>query len=640
MSLFKKKIVSKEIDFEETIFDFVIKKKEEKKREKESRVQIPIQEVKKIEFFFAFLIFVLLFQILNIQFLKASYFKDLEKKQNSTLKKIEAKRGLIFDRNLIPLVENKTSFNLILNKDLFSKFPEEETLDKISKLLGIEKKEIKNKIERSSHSRVEIFKNLDHKRVILVESERKYFPFLEISESEERYYLEGKYFSHLLGYLNQISAKEWEEKKDIYDLSDRVGVEGIEKEFEEFLRRKKGVLRIERNVRGEIFSIETVSAPQSGKNIVLTIDSRIQKKLGEIMEKQLEILGLKKGAALLLDVKKGEVLSLISFPLYDNNIFSKGDKEEIEKIFHDKNSPLFNRALKGQYPIGSVIKPFLALASLQEKLIDENTTIDDWPGYISIPHRYLPDIFYIYRDWRIHGLVDVRKAIAESCNIFFYAVGGGWKNIQGLGPARIEKYLSLFGFGEKTGIEFLDEKSGFIPTPVWKKEKLNQGWWDGDTYLLSIGQGYFQATPLQVALAVSAIANEGNLLKPYLLKEVRDPKDNSLIQETKPQIKRKINIENRYFKIVKEGMRWAVTGENSPSASAHALFPLPVAVKTGTAEVMGKNFYDIWVAGFAPFDNPEVVLVIMIEESPTLSVIALPIVREFFEWYFENGFSF
>jgi len=640
MSLFKKKIVSKEIDFEETIFDFIVKKKEEKKREKESRIEIPIQEVKKVEFLFVFLIFILFFQILNIQFLKASYFKDLEKKQSSILKKIEAKRGLIFDRNFIPLVENKTSFNLILNKELFSKFPQEETIDKISKLLGIEKEEVKNKIEKSSELKIELFKNLDQKRVILVESEKKYFPFLEIRESDERFYPQGKYFSHLLGYLNQISSEEWEEKKGIYDLSDKVGIEGVEKEFEELLRKKKGFLRIEKNVKGEVLGTETISASQPGKNIVLTIDSKIQKKLGEIMEKQLENLGLKKGAAVFLNVKTGEVLSLISFPSYDNNAFSRGEKEEIKRIFEDKNSPLFNRALKGQYPIGSVIKPFLALASLQEKLIDEKTTIDDWPGYISIPHRYLPDVFYQYRDWKIHGLVNVRKAIAESCNIFFYAVGGGWQNIQGLGPTRIEKYLSLFGFGEKTGIEYSDEKSGFIPTPSWKKEKLKQGWWDGDTYLLSIGQGYFQATPLQVAVAVSTIANEGKLLKPHLLKEIRDPKDDSLIEESKSEIKREINIENQYFKVVKEGMRWAVTGENSPSASAYSLFPLPVAAKTGTAEVMGKNYYDIWVATLAPYDNPEVVLVVMIEESPTLSVVALPIVREFFDWYFQNGFSF
>ncbi|MGB9598604.1 MAG: penicillin-binding transpeptidase domain-containing protein, partial [Minisyncoccales bacterium] len=407
MFLFKKKIKELEIDLEETFLDFFVKQKEKRKKERETRMEIPIREIRKVEIFFSFLTLFLFLQLLNLQFLKGSFYQDLEKKQNSVLLKLEAERGIIFDRRLIPLVENEKKFNLLLDKKEFSTSQSlKETIKKLSDILGIKEEDLWLKINNAKDDLVEIYKNLDQKRLILIESEKKYITGIKLQEEFQRFYPQGKYFSHLLGYLRKIYFNEWEEKKDIYSLSDKIGAEGIEKEFEEFLRTQAYLVRMEKNVKGELLEEKMISLPQAGKNIVLTIDNKLQNKLAEIMEKHLEQLGLKKGAAVLLNPNTGEILALLSFPLYDNNIFSRGDSLEINELFEAKDGPLFNRALKGQYPIGSVIKPFLALAGLEEGLITEKTTIDDTPGFISIPHPYLPGISYQYRDWRVHGLVD------------------------------------------------------------------------------------------------------------------------------------------------------------------------------------------------------------------------------------------
>ncbi|MDP2910057.1 MAG: penicillin-binding transpeptidase domain-containing protein, partial [bacterium] len=301
---------------------------------------------------------------------------------------------------------------------------------------------------------------------------------------------------------------------------------------------------------------------------------------------------------------------------------------------NDAKKPLFNRAISGLYPSGSTIKPIIATAALEEKTISPSKKINDI-GYIEIKNKYDPNIVYRRHGIQPHGWVDMRQAIAVSSNIYFYTVGGGYKDQAGLGPTRIKKYLELFGWGSKTRIDLPGEADGFIPSPEWKKQVKKEIWWDGDTYNMSIGQGDILTTPIQMASSFAAIANGGTLYKPQVVKEiVNENKD--VVEEIKPEIMNSDFVEPNSLKVVREGMRMAVTAEDAPHASSYSLNFLPVsaAAKTGTAETPGKNVYHNWITVFAPYDNPEIVLTVMLENVPGVQAAALPVARDILQWYF------
>ncbi|MDD5638480.1 MAG: penicillin-binding transpeptidase domain-containing protein, partial [Candidatus Pacebacteria bacterium] len=312
------------------------------------------------------------------------------------------------------------------------------------------------------------------------------------------------------------------------------------------------------------------------------------------------------------------------------------NKDLVKNILEDKDNPLFNRAVSAQYPTGSIIKPLISSAALEEKIISPEKKIN-CQGKITILNPYNPEKETIKKDWTTHGLTDMRKAIAESCNVYFYTIGGGYKDQIGLGPTKIKKYLELFGWGNKTGIDIFSESKGFIPTPQWKKEFKGENWYNGDTYNLSIGQGDILITPLQVALSYSAIANNGILFKPLIVKEIIDENKN-IIQENKPQIIRENFTDKENLKVVREGMRMTVTAKNAPLASAPSLNDLPVkvAAKTGTAETGKNNYLHKWITVFAPYDNPEIVLTIVIEDIPDTQPTTIPIAKEVLNWYFKE----
>jgi penicillin-binding protein 2 len=274
----------------------------------------------------------------------------------------------------------------------------------------------------------------------------------------------------------------------------------------------------------------------------------------------------------------------------------------------------------------------MASAALQEKIISPEKTIYD-PGFIEVPNQYNPNIVYRFMDWKPHGTVNLRKAIAVSCNVYFYTIGGGYNGQEGLGAERIEKYLKLFGWGSKTGIDLPGEKTGLIPDPTWKKENIGENWYTGDTYHLSIGQGYLTATPLQVVTAFSAIANGGILYEPRLVQKIIDSQKDTF-EELKPEIIRENFIDPKNLQIVREGMREGVT-----YGSSVILNDLPVnsAAKTGTAETGKENVYHNWVTVFAPYEDPQIVLTIVIENVPGAQVAALPIAKNILAWYFSKN---
>jgi penicillin-binding protein 2 len=619
-----------EIEPEEILLDRLAKKKEEEIGIFNKKLEVPILRSAFFQFLFVILILAILyFRTFQLQIINAKEFQIKSEANKFFVSKIRAERGVIYDQNFKQLVFNRPSFDLVVKK---SNLPKEERekekiLREISLILKMDLEKLKEKLN-FPEEKIKIAENLDLQTLIILETKIEQFPGFEIEKNIKREYLEGETISHLIGYLGK---------------NDPEGKEGIENFYDRILRENQGKILIERDAKGRILSQKISELPKPGKSLVLWLDFDLQKKIKEEMEKKIKELGAKGGAAVALDPNTGGVLSLVSLPSFDNNLFSRGiSQEEWDKLKKDPKNPLLNRAVAGQYLLGSTVKPFIALAALEERIISQNKKID-CQGKIEIPHRYNPEIIYKFGDWTIHGLTDVRKAIAESCNVFFYTIGGGYKNQEGLGPSRIKRYLETFGFGKlvETDFPIPSFATGLIGNPEWKKEKFGESWWDGDTYNLSIGQGYILTTPLQVARAYAAIANGGKLLKPKFVKEIVDEEKN-VIETIPSEIEREIFIDPKNFQIVREGMRWAVTGENSPHASALSLNTLSVssAAKTGTAQVPKKDCpdcYNVWISVFAPYENPKIVLTIMLEDvKGKLSGVVVPIAKEVLNWYFSK----
>lgn len=628
------------IEPHEILLDSLAKKREQELGISEKKLEVLLLR-KILQGFYIvsiFLILVLLAKTFQLQIVEGKNFSVLAERNKFIISQIQAERGVIYDKNLNQLVFNQLSFDLICQKD---DLPQSDT-DKervIKEVSDIVKRDLKKEIEESTSTQILISENLDHQSLILLQTKIKELPGFFVKDNVIREYKDGETFSHIIGYTNKIKSEEIEKAPDFYSVSDYVGRTGIENFYEEVLRKNPGKLRIERDAQGNIISQEIVSLPESGESLVLWLDSDLQKKIKEELEKELQIVGAKRAVGVALDPKTGGVLSLVSLPDFDNNLFQKGaDPEALSELLKDTSglNPLFNRAISGKYLTGSTIKPLIASAALEENIISPEKKLD-CEGKIVIPNIWDPASPTIKKDWTIHGWTDLRKALAESCNVYFYTVGGGYENQKGLGPTKIKEYLELFGWNQKTAIDLPGEEEGFIPDKEWKKKVWGNDWWDGDTYNLSIGQGFLQITPMEVINSFAAIANGGTLYKPKVVKDIIDS-DKKIVEEFKPEIIRQNFIDPGNLQIVREGMRQAVTGQNSSQASAVILNSLPVSVaaKTGTAE-LGGNSYNNWITVFAPYDNPQIVLTLMIENVKGVQAAVLPVAKAVLEWYFGSG---
>ncbi|MCP6719128.1 MAG: penicillin-binding protein 2 [Patescibacteria group bacterium] len=632
-----------DIEPHEVVLDRLVKEKEEEWGLSERKIEVPLlRRILQLFLLFSVLVIFALFLVtFRLQIIEGEKFSALANKNKFIVYKIQAERGVIYDKNMKQLVFNLPNFRLIYNKNNLpeSEIERERVLREVSQILKIDYQDIKQKIEDDQKPAVLIAESLDLQTLIVLETKIEELPGFNIEKTLIRDYMEGENFSHLIGYMGKIKTEELSEAPEFYSILDYTGRTGIERSFENILRKNPGKMKIERDVLGNILSREVENLPESGKSLVLWLDSDLQKKIKEELEKQLKAIGAKKAVAIALDPKTGGVLSLVSIPSFDNNIFSKGDAEKINEILQSDNEPLFNRAISGRYPVGSTIKPLVALAALEEDIISPNKKIN-CQGKITIQDFWDPEKTWEYKDWRILGWTDMRKAIAESCNVFFYQIGGGYKDQEGLGPTNLKNYLELFGWGERTGIDLPGESKGFIPDKEWKKRVWGQGWWDGDTYLFSIGQGYLLITPLEVVTGFLPIANSGKLLKPQIVKEIIDTSEGELkiIEKISSEIIRENFVDQKNIQIVREGMRQAVTGKNSPHASAVLLNSLPVssAAKTGTAETPKEDIFHNWITVFAPYEDPEIILTIMIEDVRGFRSTVVPAAKEILNWYFSK----
>lgn len=425
-------------------------------------------------------------------------------------------------------------------------------------------------------------------------------------------------FSNLLGFV-KYPAKD---KNGFYYEEEFLPKDGAELYLNEMLSGRNGLELIETDVNGGIISQSVVQPPRNGEDATLSIDSRVQEKLFSTIRDLSLKVGFRGGAGSVMDVRSGEMLAMVSFPEYSSEIMTQGENEEkIKSYYEDENNPFLNRVISGLYTPGSIIKPFLAFAALEEKIITPEKEIVS-TGKLIVPNPYDPDNPSIFKDWKAHGAVDMRKAIAVSSDVYFYEIGGGFGNQKGLGIEKIKTYLEKFGFSKKTGFDSQREAEGIIPDPAWKEETFEgEIWRVGDTYNTSIGQYGMQITPLQAVVAVSALANGGTILTPSIL----------FTGTSTVAGGEEIGGDPQNYKVVEEGMRMSVT---EGTASGLNISAAEIAGKTGTAELGArKQYVNSWVIGFFPYENPKYAFAVVMEKGPATNLIgATYVARQLLDW--------
>lgn len=640
MDIQKYKIKKSEGDLE-THHVFLDKLASQKERElgiSEKKLEVPLSKSAIYLLFGLFFLSTLILfgKTFYLQVIKGSELYAQSENNKGRLGLIPAQRGVMYDKNYTRLVLNAPDFDLVCDKRAFldpKVNPQdiEKQINLIAYSIGKDSTEIKDVFSASDESKVLILQNIPQETLLVLETNMPSLPNCQIEKNTIRNYAMGSVFSHVLGYTGKPNKEELQSVSAITS-SDSIGKTGLEKYYDQFLRGTPAKIKTERNKESVIITPET-----PGYNLVLNIDANLQKAVYGALEKSIKNIDSKKGAAIALDPRTGAVLALVSYPAYDDNIFSGGiSQDNFNKIQENPNQPFFNRAIAAKYPTGSTIKPFEAAGALQENIISPTKLIND-PGYILVHSQYDPSVVYAFKGVKPHGLVDMRKALAVSSNIYFYTIGGGYGDQKGLGPGGIKKYLSLFGWEQKTGIDLPGEFKGFIPSPTWKKQTKKENWWDGDTYNLSIGQSDLQVTPLHVAVAYSAIANGGTLYKPQIVQKIIEGsgKDGTTIQEFQPEIINQNFIDQKNMQIVRQGMRDGVQKEYGSSFMLSNL-PVTVAGKTGTAETNKTGIFNTWSANFAPYENPEIVFVATIEGVNGLRAATLPVAYDVLQYYFSK----
>ncbi|MDO8493685.1 MAG: penicillin-binding transpeptidase domain-containing protein [bacterium] len=443
------------------------------------------------------------------------------------------------------------------------------------------------------------------------------------NDTEQRVYGTESGLGHLIGYVGYPTQEEVDRSPTTTAL-DLIGKAGIEKKYNDVLTGIDGRKIAEVNAKGEIQSEYIYEPGYPGKNLELSVDSRVTKKFYETIKKLAFEYKFKAGAGVIMDVKTGEILAMTSYPEYEPGILSNGDdRKAINGYLNSAEMPFLNRVISGLYTPGSILKPIFALAALNEGIIAPDKKIFS-KGYISIPNPFFPDKQSVFKDWKAHGWVDMRRALAVSSDVYFYAIGGGYEDQKGLGILKLDEYSKMFGLGTTTRMELDAEGDGNIPTPEWKAENFKGDKWRiGDTYISSIGQYGFLVTPIQMARMAGALATDGKIVTPTIFKSKDDL----------PVSYDQIDIPKVMFRVVKEGMREGVT-DSDGTARALNLPEVKVAAKTGTAELgITKKLVNSWGVGFFPYDDPRYAFALVMEKGSRENVVgANSALRELFVW--------
>ncbi|MFA6593740.1 MAG: penicillin-binding protein 2 [Candidatus Buchananbacteria bacterium] len=584
---------------------------------------------KKIRWFFlliALALVVLLTKSFWLQIVSGEHYFSLAESNRIKTEYVKAHRGIIFDRNGQPLVNNLFGFSLSLLPAELSKdeAKQAEEIKQLAEIIDMPEEEIKARLagaDKNYYQPVTLRVGIPYEQAMIIKIKADDLPGAELDVDSWRLYPRSESLSHILGYIGKLSQQEYQELSDDYLMDANIGKVGLEQQYESYLRGINGQQRIEVDALGREKKIISQNQSVSGDNIILSLDAPLQEKIYEVLKAR--IPG-KKASVIVSNPQNGEILALVDYPSFDNNLFTGGiSAEDYKKLLDDPNNPLFTRSIFGEYPSGSTVKPVIASAALEEKIIAKNTTVNSTGG-LNVGQWFFPD-------WKAggHGVTNVTKAIAWSVNTFFYYIGGGYGDFSGLGLERLVKYFKLFGLGQVTGIDLPGERPGFVPDAKWKEDTKNEVWYIGDTYHLSIGQGDLLVTPLQVNNYTAAVANGGKLIKPHLAVAVI--KADGGKQEIQPGLIRQIPVSTENLAIVREGMRETVT---AGSASSLNTLPVAAAGKTGTAQWHTNKANHAWFAGFAPYNNPNFCITVLVEEGGEGSVIAVPIAKDIMQWWF------
>lgn len=551
---------------------------------------------------------------------------------------ISAPRGIIYDRTGKPLVQNIPSFDLVVVPRDIKEFKTDSAV--FLKNLGIidpaRSEYVRTRWESmdfTSSLEVVLLSDLSHEDVLVMRPNMAGLRGVRIDVTATRAYPTEGNLAHTLGYTGKVTRKDLKRTSNLL-ITDLIGKTGIEFVYDEWLRGINGKRTIEVDARADKRRERVVREVAVGGDVVLSLDIEAQEVLSRAFQKAMDELKLTSGAGIAMDPRTGEILALVSFPGYDNNAFTQGRVQEVQATIKNPGNPLFNRAVGGAYLPGSVVKPFLALAGLEEGTITKGTTMDTGRD-IRIVNQYDPRIVYRFRDSINRGRLDLTHALAFSSNLFFYALGGGHPDlgVKGLGVQKIHDYLERFGWGAPLGIDLPGEVGGLLPTAQWKERVKHESWLLGDTYNLSIGQGDITITPLQLTAGISAIANGGTLYRPHLGIRLVD-KEGKNVKEIASEVLRSDIMSSEDLELVKGGMAEVV---KQGTGIVMKEFAGKVAAKTGTAQFNGM--LRSWFTSFTPVEQGEVVLTILLEGGTGGGVSAAPVARDFYTWYFNRAHS-
>lgn len=579
---------------------------------------------------------ILLLRFIYLQVVRHDYYETLAESNRISVVPIVPNRGLILDRNGVVLAHNYSGYTLEITPNKTGDL--EATINELSTLVEITPRDRKRfrklLAERRNFETLMIRNKLTDDEVARFAAQQYRFPGVEIKARLFRDYPYGEQMSHLIGYIGRINQTDVEELEENelaanYRGSDYIGKTGLEQSYESELHGITGVEEVEVDSGGRAVRMLSRTPPLSGNTLVLSIDAKLQ-------EIAVQSFGNYRGALVAIDPANGEVLAFVSKPGYDPSLFIDGiDPQSWDELNNSPDTPLNNRALRGQYPPGSTIKPFMALAGLHYKTRSPSYSIAD-PGYFT-----LPGSGHQYRDWKKggHGSVDMFKSIVVSCDTYYYGLATE------LGIDNIYSYLTRFGFGKKTGIDLEGETSGLLPSQEWKMKRYRQKWYAGDTVSVGIGQGYNLVTPMQLAHATATLANDGIGYKPHLVREIRSARTNES-HMVKSEPLSDLKLDPAHIDLVKRAM-FAVTQPGGTASGAAAGAPYHIAGKTGTAQVIGikqgatynesqiaeRHRDHAWFIAFAPAEQPKIALVVLAENGGHGGSTAAPIARKVMDYY-------
>ena len=633
---------------------------------------------------------ILVAQLWRMQMMQGEYYREAADINRFRVEQIAAPRGVIYDRRGYLLARNMPQLTVsiipaylpedeaqrrdllfrlsdILEVPITSPPPVREARGEIRPATEAEPDsepgilDILSKAEKAPYRPAVLKEEVPREVAMVLEEEHLDWPGVLVQAEPVREYLYGSLLSHVLGYIGPIPEEQVEAyEADGYDPSRHlVGLTGVESTFERELRGRDGQKLVEVDVAGR--EVRTVGQPQAtvpGYNLRLTIDLDLQQAITDILQEQVTTVRKSEAVAIAMNPQTGEILAMVSLPSYNNNEFTGGiSAEALKALQEDPDRPLVNHAISGQYPPGSTFKMVTASGSLEEQVLTESTHLY-CGGILWLPNRFFPEDpslaqpFYcwIHHDYHgRHGSLAIVSALGQSCDIFFYQAGGGYRDrFEGLGAERLAYYAELFGFGARSGIDLPGEASGLIPNAKWKRVNYSESWVTGDTYNMSIGQGFVLATPLQVLNTAATIANGGTLYRPQIVYDIQD-EDGNTIRAFAPDVIRQVPVSAKNIDLVRQGMRAAVAG---PGATAWAMNVPGVraAGKTGTAEYFIDRNKDglpdrdregnlpthAWFATFAPYENPEIALVVFVSGGGEGSGTAVPVAREILTYYFSQ----